>query len=95
VKDHSTVAGTAVVVTCVPQGYDPPEGVSVIEPEPVTLVPSVQTAPCKKVTVSVVLLVKVKLPELLLVLAYPLPAQLEKVYPDVGVAVRLTVLPHA
>ena len=92
VNDQS-LAGVAVTITLLPQVYNPPVGFRVMNPEPVTLVPSVQVLDARKVAVSVVLAVRVKLAELLLPL-YPIPLQLPKEYPVEGDAVRLTVDPQ-
>jgi hypothetical protein len=66
------VAGTAVMVSCVPHVNTVPDGLTVIDPEPVTLVESVHEVPGTNVAVTVELALSVMVCGLVLPVSAPL-----------------------
>ena len=85
-------AGTAVIVSEVPQENTVPLGFTVMLPEPVTLVLSVQLVPVTKVAVTDVLVLRTMFWGLVVPVRAPL--KLPKLLPELGTAVTWTVVPH-
>jgi hypothetical protein len=66
------VAGTAVIVSCVPQLNTVPDGLTVMDPDPVTLVERVHAVPWTNVAVTVELVLSVMVWGLVLPVRAPL-----------------------